>query len=61
VVYFEASTSYSNINYSDIDFLGWMPSEENVATLKGLASQSTIFLQPPKAEQIKILNFLFIQ
>ena len=39
--YAEASTSYSNINYSDIDFLGWMPSEENIATLKGLASQST--------------------
>ena len=37
----EASTSYSNIDYSDIDFLGWMPSEENIATLKGLASQST--------------------
>lgn len=39
--YAEASTSYSNIDYSDIDFLGWMPSEENIATLKGLASQST--------------------
>lgn len=37
----EASTSYSNLDYSDIDFLGWMPSDENIQSLKNLASQST--------------------
>lgn len=39
--YAEASTSYSSINYSDIDFLGWMPSDENIDNLKALSAQST--------------------
>lgn len=39
--YAEASTSYSEIDYNDIDFLGWMPSDENIDNLKALSAQST--------------------
>ena len=39
--YAVASSSFTGIDYSDIDFLGWMPSYENIENLKNLASQAT--------------------